>query len=85
MDWQSAMLKKGIMEIRWRYKRNRNIFIDTSLALFVFGIVNFIDFYSKSIVYRLVLSKLYKKENLPIRRNGDEILNVWLCITIWFW
>lgn len=52
------------------------LFINTSFALFVFGIVNFIDFYSRSIVYRLVLSKLYKKENLLIRRNGDETLNV---------
>ncbi len=52
------------------------LFINTSFALFVFGIVNFIDFYSRSIVYRIVLSKLYKKENLPIRRNGDETLNV---------
>lgn len=52
------------------------LFINTSFALFVFGIVNFIDFYSRSIVYRLVLSKLYKRENLPIRKNGDETLNV---------
>lgn len=52
------------------------LFINTSFALFVFGIVNFIDFYSRSIVYRIVLSKLYKKENLSIRRNGDETLNV---------
>lgn len=48
------------------------LFINTSFALFVFGIVNFIDFYSRSIVYRLVLSKLYKKENWLIRRNEDE-------------
>ena len=52
------------------------LFINTSFALFVFGIVNFIDFYSRSIVYRIVLSKLYKKENLSIIRNGDETLNV---------
>lgn len=52
------------------------LFIHTSFALFVFGIVNFIDFYSRSIVYRIVLSKLCKKENLSIRRNGDEMLNV---------
>ena len=52
------------------------LFINTSFALFVFGIVNFIDFYSRSIVYRIVLSKLYKKENLSIKRNGDETLNV---------
>lgn len=52
------------------------LFINTSISLFIFGIVNFIDFYSRSIVYRIVLSKLYKKENLSIRRNGDETLNV---------
>ena len=28
----------------------------------IFGIVNFIDFYSRSIVYRIFLSKLYKKK-----------------------
>ena len=52
------------------------LFINTSFALFIFGIVNLIDFYSRSIVYRIVLSKLYKKENLSIKRNGDETLNV---------
>lgn len=52
------------------------LFVDTSFSLFIFGIVNFIDFYSRSIVYRLVLSKLYKKENLPIRRNTNEIANI---------
>ena len=52
------------------------LFINTSFALFIFGIVNFIDCYSRSIVYRIVLSKLYKKENLSIKRNGDESLNV---------
>ena len=34
------------------------LFINTSYALFVFGIVNFIDFYSRSIVYRIILYKL---------------------------
>lgn len=52
------------------------LFINTSFALFVFGIVNFIDFYSRSIVYRIVLFKLYKRENLSIKGNGDETLNV---------
>lgn len=52
------------------------LFIDTSFVLFVFGIVNFIDFYSRSIVYRIVLNKLYKKDNLAIKRRGDETLNV---------
>lgn len=52
------------------------LFINTSFALFIFGIVNFIDFYSRSIIYRLVLSKLYKKDKLPIERNVDETLNV---------
>ncbi len=52
------------------------VFINTSFALFVFGIVNFIDFYSRSIVYRIILFKSYKRENLPIKGNGDEALNV---------
>lgn len=52
------------------------LFTNTSFALFVFGIVNFIDFYSRSIVYRIVLFKLYKRENLSIKGNGDETLNV---------
>ncbi len=52
------------------------LFINTSFALFVFGIVNFIDFYSRSIVYRIVLYKLNKENKLKIERNGDEILNV---------
>lgn len=52
------------------------LFINVSFALFVFGIVNFIDFYSRTIVYRIVLSKLYKKQNLSITRNGDKTLNV---------
>lgn len=38
------------------------LFINTSFALFIFGTVNFVDFYSRSIIYRIVLSKLYKKE-----------------------
>lgn len=42
----------------------------------MFGIVNFIDFYSRSIVYRLVLSKFYKEEKLSIKRNGDETLSL---------
>lgn len=52
------------------------LFVNTSVALFMFGIVNFIDFYSRSIVYRLVLSKFYKEEKLSIKRNGDETLSV---------
>ena len=34
------------------------IFINTSITLFVFGLVNFIDFYFRSIVYRIVLKKV---------------------------
>lgn len=34
------------------------IFINTSITLFVFGVVNFIDFYFRSIVYRIVLKKV---------------------------
>ena len=42
------------------------LFLNTPFALFVFGIVNFIDFFSRSIVYRIVLSKLCKKRNFSI-------------------
>lgn len=52
------------------------LFINTSISLFIFGIVNFIDFYSRSIIYRIVLNKLYKKDSLAIKRSGDETLNV---------
>ena len=34
------------------------IFINTSITLFVFGVVSFIDFYCRSIVYRIVLKKV---------------------------
>lgn len=49
------------------------IFINTSFALIVFGVVNCIDFYSRSIVYRIVLAKLYKKEKLTIRENKVRV------------
>lgn len=38
------------------------LFINTSFSLFVFGIVNFIDFYSRSIVYRIILSNYVRKK-----------------------
>lgn len=34
------------------------LFINSEYLLYVFGIVNFIDFYSRSIVYKVLLSKL---------------------------
>ena len=37
-------------------------FYNTSIALFVFGISNFIDFYSRSIVYRVGLNKMVKNK-----------------------
>lgn len=46
------------------------LFVHTSAALFVFGIVNFIDFYSRSIIYRRVLSKSYKKR---LELNNKQI------------
>ena len=42
------------------------LFLNTPFALFVFVVVYFIDFFSRSIVYRIVLSKLCKKENFSI-------------------
>ena len=40
------------------------IFINTSITLFVFGVVNFIDFYFRSIVYRIVLKKVNNKNKI---------------------
>lgn len=37
------------------------IFYNSTIALFVFGISNFIDFYSRSIVYKFCLNKLIKR------------------------
>ena len=34
------------------------LFYNTSIALFVFGVVNFMDFYIRSIIYRIKLRKL---------------------------
>lgn len=47
------------------------LFINTQFALFVFGIVNFLDFYSRSVVYRIVLFKLSKIKKL----NYNEVYN----------
>lgn len=38
------------------------LFISTDFVLIIFGIVNFIDFYVRSLIYRLVLLKLYNKK-----------------------
>ncbi len=40
------------------------LFINTSFSLYIFGIVNLIDFYSRSIIYRLALSKIYRKKDI---------------------
>lgn len=40
------------------------IFINTSITLFVFGVINFIDFYFRSIVYRIVLKKVNNKNKI---------------------
>ena len=37
------------------------LFINTQLSLFIFGIVNFIDFYSRSLIYKFVLFKINNK------------------------
>ena len=39
------------------------LFYNTSIALFIFGIVNFLDFYIRSVIYRIELSKI-KEQNL---------------------
>lgn len=37
------------------------IFYNSTISLFVFGISNFIDFYSRSIVYKICLNKIIKR------------------------
>ena len=44
------------------------LFMNSSFALIIFGIAQFIDFYSRSIVYRIVLSKLNKKKVKIIKK-----------------
>lgn len=39
------------------------VFLNSSISLFVFGISNFVDFYVRSAVYRIGLSKYYKLLN----------------------
>ena len=50
------------------------LFINTSFSLYIFGIVNLIDFYSRSIIYRLALSKIYRKKY--IEEKQDKKINV---------
>ena len=50
------------------------LFINTSFSLYIFGIVNLIDFYSRSIIYRLALSKIYRKKD--IEEKQDKKINV---------
>lgn len=50
------------------------LFINTSFSLYIFGIVNFIDFYSRSIIYKLALSKIYRKKD--IEEKQDKKINV---------
>ena len=50
------------------------LFINTSFSLYIFGIVNFIDFYSRSIISRLALSKIYRKKD--IEEKQDKKINV---------
>ena len=50
------------------------LFINTSFSLYIFGIVNLIDFYSRSIIYRLALSKIYRKKG--IEKKQDKKINV---------
>lgn len=47
------------------------IFINTSITLFVFGVVNFIDFYFRSIVYRIVLRKVNNKNKIIGEQNCE--------------
>ena len=53
---------------------SKKCFINTSFSLYIFGIVNLIDFYSRSIIYRLALSKIYRKKD--IEEKQDKKINV---------
>lgn len=50
------------------------LFIKSLFALFIFGIVNLIDFYSRSIIYRIGLSKIYNS-NIKINKREDIKVN----------
>lgn len=45
------------------------LFIKSPFALFVFGIVNFVDFYFRSIIYRIGLSKIYNNVKMAEKEN----------------
>lgn len=45
------------------------IFMNSQLSLIIFGIVNLIDFYCRSLVYRFVLYKLFYKNNNKANAN----------------
>ena len=38
------------------------LFLNTSYSLFVFGLTNFIDFYARGFIYKIILSKLYNNK-----------------------
>ncbi len=50
------------------------LFLNTDLALIVFGLVNFVDYYIRSLVYRTFLYILDKKGKLSVDKKEDKIL-----------
>lgn len=40
------------------------IFVNSSISLFIFGISNFVDFYIRSVIYKISLSKMYKNNSI---------------------
>ncbi len=44
------------------------VFLNSKISLLIFGISNFVDFYIRSIIYKIGLSKLYR--NIPSANNN---------------
>lgn len=51
------------------------LFIKTPFALFIFGIVNFIDFYFRSVIFKIGLSRSFNKPNKQIKKRQNEMMN----------
>lgn len=49
------------------------VFMKSAFALFIFGIANFLDFYTRSIIYRIVLFKYLQRRKINETRNCHEI------------
>ena len=45
-------------------------FCKSDIALFVFGVVNFVDFYIRSVIYRIELEKIDENTECMINNNA---------------